>query len=371
MFGNRSGVFGGSFQSTRLIRARSPEFTLKVQEVPAEMRNSTWLPARELTLTETWSPDDTEFQVGDPITRTVTIHAKGLTGEQLPDLALPKNPHVKIYPDQATTTTNFDGSWAVGTREQKLALVPTQPGQVTIPEIHIRWWNLETHQPEDAVLPARTITILGAMSTLRGSPGPLGEEKIEQSRTTSPSSTTRVDSIFQKNNDNSVPSNPLIKDPLPVGLFCGLWVLTIIGWWYDRKNRHSHFNAPNKYDEEQTLRSLDAERESVRRASLANSPQQAREALLKWASVKWQSAHFRNLGSVAKNFQVRKEEVSHAQQAILELDRYLYAASSEEWDGKRFWEKISPEMKNLEKTKRTQSSKNYEGLAPLYISSSS
>ena len=371
MFGNRPGVFGGSFQSTRLVRARSPEFTLKVREIPAEMRNDTWLPARELTLAETWSPDDTKFQVGDPMTRTVTIHAKGLTGEQLPEIPLHEIPHLKIYPDQATSTTNFDGTWAVGTREQKLALVPTQPGQMILPEIRIRWWNLETHRPEEAVLPARSLTILGTGSSFSESPTPFGEVKGQQSDTTPPSSIIMADSTLQKNNNNSLPSSLLTQGPLLAGLFLVMWVLTIIGWWYDRKRRYSHFNTLNGQEEEQTQRSLRAERESVRKASLANSPKRTREALLKWASVKWHEAPYQSLGSVAKNFLSQAEGQSRAQQAILELDRNLYAAPTEEWDGKMFWEIVAPEMKNLEKSQGTRSSKNNEGLAPLYLHSSS
>ena len=363
MYGNRPGVFGGSFQSTRLVRVRSPEITLKVQEIPPEMRNGTWLPARELSLTETWSPDDKEVQVGVPMTRTITIHAKGLTGEQLPELPIHEDPHVKIYPDQATTTTNFDGSWAVGTREQKLALVPTQAGKIDIPGVRIRWWNLETHQPEEAVLPARTLTVMSMAS--------VDEEKVNLGKATGSSYTIAGDSTLPKNSTHAPSSLFRTQWPLMAGLLLVMWVLTILGWWYDRKKLHAHLNTLSGQDDEQKLRSLRAERESVKKACWANSPKQTREALLKWASVNWHGSSQRNLGSIAQSFVNHEERQSPAREAIWSLDRNLYAAPSEEWDGKKFWEIVAPAMKKLEKSKETGSSQNDRTLAPLFLHSSS
>ncbi len=365
MFGNRPSILGSAFQSTRLVRARSPELTLEVQEVPPDKKSDTWLPARELSLSETWSIDSLEVQIGDPITRTITIQAKGLTGEQLPELSLSENANMKIYPDQPTITTNFDGAWAVGTREQKLALVPTQPGNITLPEIRIRWWNIENDRAEDAVLPARELKILGVSSS--SSPILKTENVASLKDTKSPPGNVVGDSADSQNGADDFSSSLQTQWPILAGLFLVLWFLTLLGWWYDRRKIRSNVHMSRKQGAEQKRQTLRAVRESVKKACLKNSPHQTREALLKWASVAWQGSQHRNLGSVARKFTAHENNQSDAQQAICDLDRKLYAEQRDEWDGKRFWDIVSQEMKTIEGVKAATSRKDNESLPSLYL----
>ncbi|MGB0909038.1 MAG: BatD family protein [Nitrospirales bacterium] len=365
MFGNRSGAFGGAFQSARLIRARSSEIALNVQEIPSAMKDGVWLPAQELTLTETWSTDPGEVKIGEPITRTITIHAKGLTGEQLPELTLSEDVNLKIYPDQPTITTAFDGSWAVGTREQKLALVPTQPGTVTIPEIRIRWWNLNSRKSEEAVLPAQSLTILGPSTVPTVPAGSPDKGPMTFSDSKSSSSTTGTHALRL---DNPEKGSSWWTQWTGMGsIFVVIWVLTVMGWWYDRKTILAGQKTIDAQDAENTRRSLGAVRASVKKACLENSPTQTREALLQWTSVVWKGSSHRNLGSVAKKFSIHNQNQSTAHQAIVNLDRNLYAAQNDEWDGKTFWDVLVPEMKSLETSKSVMDKKNVGTLPSLYL----
>ncbi len=74
---------------------------------------------KHLTLTEIWSGDTDTLQIGDSPTRTIVMRATGQRGEQLPEVTVPPQPIVKIYPDKAKTQTDFDGKWVVGSREEK------------------------------------------------------------------------------------------------------------------------------------------------------------------------------------------------------------------------------------------------------------
>ncbi len=367
MFGTRSGVFGGNFQSTRRVRARTPEITLNVREIPPEMKSGTWLPARELSLTEAWSTDSLDVQVGEPLTRTITIHVKGVTGEQLPELTHAEDDHVKIYPEQPTITTSFDGSWAVGTREQKLALVPTKPGRLNIPEIRIRWWDLETQSPEEAVLPARAFNIVGSAASTAPSSTLLDKEEMPTSVERSSFSGNEGNPAHKIKNNSSVPSSLLTQWPLLTSMFLLMWLLTMVGWWYDRKTHRSKMHASKVQNEEHAREALRTVRESVKRACLENSPKRTQEALLKWASVVWQESSLRSLDSVAKKFRNQVEKSNEVQGAIGELDRNLYAADSTPWNGKEFWEIIASDMKSIEKIKGTPFSREEKGLAPLYL----
>ncbi|GJL56125.1 MAG: hypothetical protein NPIRA02_32570 [Nitrospirales bacterium] len=371
MFGNGPGSLGRKFQSAKIVRARSQELTLQVQEIPSGMNGDTWLPAREFSLTETWSIDPLEVQIGEPVTRTITMQAKGLTGEQLPELSIADNAHMKVYPEQPTITTGFDGSWAVGSREQKLALVPTQPGHLTIPEIRIQWWNLEQHKTEEAVLPARDLTVLGSASSSNSSAVLESKRNGDASEPVTPVPSLETNVPLRNEHEHGLPTAPPMGQwPVMASLFLVLWVLTLVGWWYDRRTSHANRTSVKTQNDEHVRRSLRSVREAVKKACLENSPTHTREAMLQWASVTWGSRVHRNLGSIARNLSSEESHHADAQQAIWELDRKLYAAQSDAWDGKQFWKHVEPAMKHVEKRNRTGSSQPTHELAPLYLSSS-
>ena len=94
MRGNRPRMFGTDpidalFQTTRAVRARSQAVSLKVRPMPSSFTGGYWLPAEEVVLQETWAPEEMDqhaLRIGDPITRTITMVAKGVTGSELPDI---------------------------------------------------------------------------------------------------------------------------------------------------------------------------------------------------------------------------------------------------------------------------------------------
>src|SRR5690606_9866759 len=100
----------GFFSRGRSVGARSDPITLDVRPRPAGWSGAAWLPAADLTLQDE-SPPPTEVHVGDPITRTIRLQAKGLGYEQLPEITLPAVDGAETYPDKAQTRTRDDGTW--------------------------------------------------------------------------------------------------------------------------------------------------------------------------------------------------------------------------------------------------------------------
>ncbi len=159
----------GLFQRTRPIQVRGPALTLEVKPQPAGAPVP-WLPAEDLRLAEDWNPDpavaQTQFRVGEPITRTLAITAQGLSAAQLPDLIGAVPPGVKSYPDKPRTETRAEGSTLVAVKEIKQALVPTVAGKLVLPEVRLAWWDTRADRGRVAVLPARTLEILPALGTV-------------------------------------------------------------------------------------------------------------------------------------------------------------------------------------------------------------
>ena len=359
--GQGGGPFSSLFQTTRPVHLRSPKVALTVKDMPAEVKGNVWLPAKEFTIKERWSGDTENIQMSEPLTRTVVMFAKGLRGEQLPELPVPDYGSVKTYPDKAKTTTGFDGTWVVGTREEKYALVPTQPGSFTVPGIRIPWWNIEHAQWETAELPSRTLTVRGDVPTQ--SARAIDQQPSQFFQPVPSDEKRRIDVPL----DTSDPSPMLFGSNhwlWIAGGLLGVWVLTLVGWWWDRRRR-SHFN-----DEESGSRvqkALDSERkaiQAVKAACLEQSAPKTREALMKWASIKQQGKPCLSLGTAAR---MLAEPVPHnagLEEAIWNLDRTLYTTTEQHaWDGQRFWETIQPAM-----TAKSQKMKsNHESLPELYL----
>ena len=162
--------FGFNQGSPNLHRLKTEAFSLNVKSRPDNYpANAPWLPARELTLEANWSQNPPSFTVGEPITRNVTLTAKGLSGEQLPPISLNLNEaDFKIYPDQHKIETGTDSEGKHGSRNQSMAIVPNRAGQLTLPALEVVWWNTQTNQLETASLPAETINVQPALANKAG-----------------------------------------------------------------------------------------------------------------------------------------------------------------------------------------------------------
>jgi hypothetical protein len=363
LFGNRPGRLSRDpFQTSRSVHLRSPKILLTVKELPPDLNGREWLPAKELTLTETWSADTKILQMGDPLTRTVILRAKGQRGEQLPELTVPSQSIVKIYPDKTNIQTDFDGRWVLGSREEKYVLVPTQPGTVTLPAIHIPWWNIETSRWEDARLPARTLTVLGTP------PQPATSEPDTSSVPVPPDPTAGSDRPARESSTQAVipisDSTTLLPWPWIAGVCLTMWVVTLAAWWRDRRSRKGLKRIMARTDDKQ----LESERKAlqgVKAACLEQSAEKTRSALLQWASVKQEGRPCRSLGTVARLLSQPVPDQTEISAAIWSLDRILYTNSvtQQVWNGRQFWETVKPAMTG----KPPKSKKHENELPPLYL----
>ena len=364
-FGNRSGIFGSDpfgslFQSSRPVRVRSQELKLTVRPIPPSMAGNVWLPAEGLVVQDQWTPEeDTQstWKVGEPITRTIVVQAKGLTGVQLPEITVQDHEMLKVYPDQANVNTQLHEGSVIGTREQKLALVPSTPGRVTIPEIRIPWWNTKTDRQEVAVIPARTITILSATGV-----APPSSTQSKVSLTPSP----EVPTLSGEGSLSTSGLDSELSGPLPIGLWPGVaavfligWVLTGIGWVVERKRKARHLATNQDGTSLETPTEKEA-RKAFQQACQANEPRQAGLTLLKWVSMqRWGGRVPTSVGELANR--MRQEPV---QAALRALDRTLYAPETTTWDGQQFLAVVEPVLRQASQS----SAKPMEALPPLYLS---
>ncbi len=151
----------GYFGNSQPVSAQSPAVQLEVRARPAGSGSGPWLPARSLSLSMQGLPSDGTASVGAPITVTITEKASGLSYESLPEPSLPSIDGAEVYPDKSQSQNGNDGQWIEGTRVRKFAVVPTQPGSLSIPSIAVDWWNVQTDRLETASTNAQTLEVSG------------------------------------------------------------------------------------------------------------------------------------------------------------------------------------------------------------------
>ena len=112
--------FNGFFnqQITQAKRVSSQAITLNVQAVPKNFDHPQWLSAESLHLEEHWSNNALQTQAGEPLTRTLTLVAKGATVGQLPELVGQwAVDGVKSYPDQPVLKEDKQSDGLLASRE--------------------------------------------------------------------------------------------------------------------------------------------------------------------------------------------------------------------------------------------------------------
>ena len=207
---------------TRAASAIGQDIQLDIKPIPTSVSGN-WLPSELVTLNEEWQPEKQEYQVGEPITRTITLTALGITKEQLPEITLPRINGVRSYSDQADNNTIVRNGKVISQKVESFALMPQTPGTYTLPEVRIPWFNIITNRTEYATLPSHTLTVIGdpnfspTQSTSVSVPTPLVTEAEPKQLVTNPA--------------------PALHYWLITALGYLLWLITLVIAWRLKKSR--------------------------------------------------------------------------------------------------------------------------------------
>ncbi|QID16920.1 protein BatD [Nitrogeniibacter mangrovi] len=321
-FGNLFGrnPFAGMV-ATRPMRLHGDPISLEVRPRPAAATGTDWLPARSLTLSETWAPGSGPVHVGDPITRHVTLRAEGLTAAQLPDPGARMTPPdgVKAYPDQAQQDTAVQGDQVVGTRRQAIAFIADHAGTVTLPAVHVPWWDTAADAPRDATLPARTLTVLPAAA---GAPAPPPPAR----RAATPTPAAQAAPPHASTPPVPAPAGNTDRWRVSAFALAALWLATLALWAWRARRRPRAGNAPTPPPIEHRPAAAEA-RQAFRRACAANDAAAARRHLLAWhGAVRGDAAAS---GGLAALMRETDDAALHAH--LRELDRACFGGGP--WQG--------------------------------------
>ena len=340
-------IFDQFRMSGQLKRLRSKAVETTVKAAPASVNLQDWLPASEIQFIDEWSDDIQNIKTGEPVTRTITIAAQGLTSSQLPDIDFIEIDGLKQYPDKPVTEDRESAEGITGLKQLKIALIPGRAGSYTLPEIKLRWWNTRTNKEETAIIPQQVLTATGSAS--KGDTAPLPEQPLS----TSPQNGQDVtDSEVQ------TPLSPTADAYLfwrwLALAFALAWLLTLVLLFKKPKAAKSKAQVKTESSQMPVKPAISA----VERHAARNDAENTRKALIDWAIAAYGDEHISNLSQIS-------ERCSPAlSQAIRLLNQSLYSKEHHSWEGKELLSAFKTEQSLTAKNKNRKTSV----LKPLYNS---
>lgn len=307
-------------QPGKVLRVSSAQLPLTVKPKPANYpADAPWLPARGVNLSESWSPEPGRSQVGDSLTRTITVKVEGLSGAQLPPLPATEVSALRRYPDQPKLANLTSERGLIGTREEREALVPTRPGAIDLPSVDVVWWNTFEDHLEHTSLPARTLQVSINPSLAVDTP------------------------VSSDLNGVTVIGPPVWPWQMSTLLFAFTTLVGFVLWWRARWQ-------PAVSRAVQTGPSPRTVLDDLKRASLANDPQATRQALDAWARQQPET-----LADMAARFVPLSD-------ALDGLNGALYSETGQLWLGEQLWRAV----RTLPAAEHIQDPTGEQGLPPLY-----
>ncbi|MGR5143212.1 hypothetical protein ACQKPX_16180 [Photobacterium sp. DNB23_23_1] len=120
----------------RRVRNRSNTVVLEGRPIPDNYKGR-WLPSNKVTLGQQWSTDASAFQVGDSITRILTLSIDGSSIDSFPELTVEYPDSVNVYSEQPKFEA-YDGGMSMSLRQ---VIVPRTEGLLEISGIAIPWFD--------------------------------------------------------------------------------------------------------------------------------------------------------------------------------------------------------------------------------------
>ena len=278
---------------------------LPIPAPPADYPDAIWLPARDVVLGEEWSRDPTEISAGEPVTRHVTISARGQLEPQIPALQPPGVEGLNVYVDKPDLSRRIEAGGIRGIRQDRYALIGNRGGAIEIPPIEVPWWNIEVGEWRVARLPSRTIYVEAVDAPPAAEPlvATAAEDEVKEAL---PSPV--ADGFWKQASQ----------------LLVAVWLLTIFAWWWSSRSTQTETRKPAPppvYKIQAKI--LHAARKAERNGDRAA----VRSAIIKWGRLQWPDDAPRSVGEFASRVS------SPLTEELRNLSSVSYGPLLSDWDG--------------------------------------
>ena len=287
---------------------------LPIPAPPTDYPDATWLPARDVQLSEDWSRPPEEMEAGEPVTRHVTLSALGQIETQLPAVELPEVEGLNVYTDKPDLGRTHEAGGIRGIRKDQYAIIGLSGGEVQLPQLNVPWWDIEAAEWKVASLPARTLTIKGATpAPLVATPAteePAAEPATADAQPAS-DAVEAVNNFWQRGTE----------------LFAILWLLTLAAWWWTSRSRPRQPRESREEKGQPLNKQQAALLKTARKAAADGDAAGVRNAVLEWGRLQWHGAAPRSIGEFADRV------ASPLSDELRRLSAASYGKGDPSWDG--------------------------------------
>ncbi len=118
-----------------------------------------WLPATDVSLSDKWSKDPRELSAGDEILRTITLSARDVLANHLPDIVPPESRALTTYANRTIPLPAVDGDHVTATAIFEFRMIAQSPIPVFLDTVRVPWFSTVDNVAREAIIPARRINV--------------------------------------------------------------------------------------------------------------------------------------------------------------------------------------------------------------------
>ena len=318
MLFKQSGFIGTSnfttpFSAVKRVFVRSDSISINVQGKPGVATGKWWLPAYKLSISQEWQPSIKDIKVNEAITRNIKITADGLTGAQLPEISVLEGKDIKVYPGKRQSSNLSGDNGILGVSETSIVLIPTNSGEIVLPEIRIPWWNIKTKRMEEAILPSEKFLVQGSSEQASDTVSQVPSYSVNLA----PEEGLEVGGIV-KGGEEALNKEGffIIRIVILIVFFC----LFIFLLFYIRHR----FLVNKALKKKEDIGSFSA----IEKALKQEDSKVLRDSILRWSKSYWQEDPPLNIVSIGKRLKNKELE-----KELEELERSIYANSKYRYYG--------------------------------------
>jgi hypothetical protein len=312
----------------RQVTVKASPTTLKVRPAPVDYQGKNWLPAKNISLAETYEPSELTLTEGDTLTRTVTLQAVAMPAQLLPALSFDTQGAFNVYPEMPEVKNIVKHNELVGTSTVKVTYLMNKAGEITIPALVVPWFNTTTGKIETTCLPARVFKIMSHGQSAQQTNATVAQPAVEAVTPATATPTKLSANITSRSMMSAF-----------IAGFGAALLLIVVFWSYRRVSQRKKISSAR------------ASIKRLREACNKNRPKLARDALLVWARDRWPEATILNLQDVGNLMRdvAMKKQLSILSQAI-------YNPSQQPaWQGEALWKSFLTYRQTKQRTEHKRS----------------
>ena len=129
--------------------------------------------AQSVTVEQDWDGAEGPLEVGDAVTRRLSVAISGASALFVPDLLRSAAPEsgqrsdedatelaaFAPYPEDAVVTESIDRGVMSGTRSEQVSYIAQSGGEARFPDILLSWYNIDSGEVEDILLPGQIVNV--------------------------------------------------------------------------------------------------------------------------------------------------------------------------------------------------------------------